>query len=108
MPDNLIAQAILAAVGEPLMSSTLVLPGEDMALTDPYDMQALLGERVEMIVDGGYCGFEFTTVVDMTEGVPQVLRVGKGDPNIFRAGGIAAPAAYLRGPGRSSHWPECP
>lgn len=85
VPDNLIAQAILAAVGEPLMSSTLVLPGEDMALTDPYDMQALLGERVEMIVDGGYCGFELTTVVDMTEGVPQVLRVGKGDPNIFFA-----------------------
>lgn len=85
VPDNLIAQAILAAVGEPLMSSTLVLPGEDMALTDPYDMQAVLGDRVEMIVDGGYCGYELTTVVDLSEGTPKVLRVGKGDPNIFFA-----------------------
>lgn len=83
VPANAIAQAILVDLGEPLMSSTLVLPGEGLPLTDPYDMRDLLGERVDLIVDGGYCGFEFTTVVDLTSGVPNVLRVGKGDANVF-------------------------
>ncbi len=85
VPDNVIAQAMLAALGEPIMSSTLTLPEEEMPLTDAYDMRELLGDRVDIIVDGGYCGFEFTTVVDLTEGIPHVLRVGKGDVNVFHS-----------------------
>jgi tRNA threonylcarbamoyl adenosine modification protein (Sua5/YciO/YrdC/YwlC family) len=85
VPDNVIAQAILAALNEPIMSSTLVMPGEEMPPTDPYEMRDLLGDQVDIIIDGGYCGFDFTTVVDLTEGVPNVLRVGKGDANVFRA-----------------------
>jgi tRNA threonylcarbamoyl adenosine modification protein (Sua5/YciO/YrdC/YwlC family) len=83
VPDNAITQAILAALGEPIMSSTLALPDEELPMTDPYDMRDVLGERVDLIVDGGYCGYEFTTVVDLTGGVPSVLRVGKGDVNVF-------------------------
>ena len=85
VPDNIITQAILAALNEPMMSSTLVMPGEELPPTDPYDMRDLLGDRVDLIIDGGYCGFDFTTVVDLTEGVPNVLREGKGDANVFYA-----------------------
>jgi tRNA threonylcarbamoyl adenosine modification protein (Sua5/YciO/YrdC/YwlC family) len=85
VPDHPIAQAMLMALGEPIMSSTLTLPGEDLPMTDPQEMRARLGERVEMIVDGGYCGFDLTTVVDITEGVPRVVRTGKGDANVFHA-----------------------
>ena len=66
-----------------MMSSTLVLPGDELPPTDPYEMRDLLGERVDLIIDGGYCGFDFTTVVDLTEGMPRVLRVGKGDASVF-------------------------
>ena len=85
VPDNVIAQAMLTSLGEPIMSSTLALPGEEMPLTDPHDIREVLGDRVDLIVDGGYCGFEFTTVVDITEGIPRVVRVGKGDANVFYA-----------------------
>ncbi len=83
VPDNAIAQAILAALNEPMMSSTLVMPGEELPSTDPYDMRDLLGDRVDLIIDGGYCGFDFTTVVDLTQGIPEVLRLGKGDASAF-------------------------
>lgn len=83
VPDNAIAQALLGALGEPIMSSTLSLPGEDMPLTDPQEIRDVLGKRVDLVVDGGYCGYAFTTVVDLTHGVPQVVRVGKGDANLF-------------------------
>lgn len=87
VPDNLIAQSMLTALGEPIMSSTLTLPGEDMPLTDPHDMREALGGRVDLIVDGGYCGYEFTTVVDLTEGVPNVVRAGRGGTDLFSAQG---------------------
>ena len=83
VPDNVIAQAILAMLDEPMMSSTLMMPGEEMPPTDPYEMRDQLGDRVDLIVDGGYCGFDVTTVVDLTEGAPKVLRVGKGDVALF-------------------------
>ena len=79
VPDNAIAQAIIEALGEPLLSSTLMLPGEDMVLTDPHEMHARLNKQVDLIVDGGYCGYEPTTVVDLTQGTPHVARAGKGD-----------------------------
>ena len=85
VPDNAIVQAILANLNEPMMSSTLVMPGEELPLTDTYEMRDLVGERVDLIIDGGYCGFDFTTVVDLTEGVPHVLRIGKGKEEAFHA-----------------------
>ncbi|MEN8168250.1 MAG: L-threonylcarbamoyladenylate synthase [Pseudomonadota bacterium] len=83
VPDNAIVSALLAELGEPIMSSTMILPGEEMPLTDPYEMRTLLDNAVDLIIDGGYCGFEPTTVVLMTEDLPQVLRAGKGDTSLF-------------------------
>jgi tRNA threonylcarbamoyl adenosine modification protein (Sua5/YciO/YrdC/YwlC family) len=84
IPDNAIALALLEELGEPLMSSTLIMPGDDMPLTDPYDMRQTLEHEVDLVIDGGYCGIEPTTVVDMEEDVPRLARVGKGDPLPFQ------------------------
>jgi tRNA threonylcarbamoyl adenosine modification protein (Sua5/YciO/YrdC/YwlC family) len=78
VPDNAITQALLAELGEPLLSSTLILPGQDMPMTDAEEIRDTLGNRLELVIDGGYCGFEPTTVVDLVAGVPEILRVGKG------------------------------
>lgn len=83
VPDNAIAGALLEALGEPLMSSTMILPGEELPMTDPYEMRDLLGHHVDLVIDGGYCGLEPTTVVDMEEEPPQVLRVGRGGGELF-------------------------
>jgi tRNA threonylcarbamoyl adenosine modification protein (Sua5/YciO/YrdC/YwlC family) len=83
VPDNEIVRALLEALGEPIMSTTLIMPGEEIPLTDPYEMRDLLDHHVDLIIDGGYCGFEPTTVVVMTDEVPQVVRQGKGDTALF-------------------------
>ena len=83
VPDNAIAHALLAELDEPIMSTTMIMPGDDMPLTDPYEMRDLLDHHVDLIIDGGYCGFEPTTVVVMTEEVPEVVRIGKGDASMF-------------------------
>lgn len=83
VPDNRIAQAILSELGEPLMSSTLILPGEEMPMTDPEEMAGLLGHQVDLVIDGGNCGFMPTTVVELVEGAPVVVREGKGDAQPF-------------------------
>ncbi|MCW8903660.1 MULTISPECIES: L-threonylcarbamoyladenylate synthase [Sedimenticola] len=85
VPDNAIAQALLAELDEPLMSSTLILPGEEMPLTDPYEMRDILSHQVDLVIDGGYCGFEDTTVVDMEGDAPVVVRAGKGDISLFES-----------------------
>ncbi|MEW7977767.1 MAG: L-threonylcarbamoyladenylate synthase [Candidatus Sedimenticola endophacoides] len=82
IPDNPIALALMDELGEPLMSSTLILSREEMPMTDPYEMRDLIGHAVDLIIDGGYCGLEPTTVVDMEE-APVVVRVGKGDVSLF-------------------------
>jgi tRNA threonylcarbamoyl adenosine modification protein (Sua5/YciO/YrdC/YwlC family) len=84
VPDNAIAQAILGKMGEPIMSTSLILPGEDERLVDPYDMRLKIGKLVDLIVDGGVCGAEATTMVDLVDGVPVVIREGKGDSEPFR------------------------
>lgn len=84
VPDNPIALALLERLNEPLMSSTLMLPGDDMPLTDPYEMRQILGHQVDLIIDGGYCGIEPTTVVLMEDEIPEVVRVGLGDIEVFK------------------------
>ena len=83
VPENAIAQAILALHGEPIMSTSLILPGEDEQLFDAYEMRLKIGKLVDLIIDGGACGLEPTTMVDLVDGVPQILRTGKGDTKPF-------------------------
>ncbi len=83
VPNNPIAQALLETLGEPLMSVTLQLPGEDQPMTDPFEMRQQLENQVDLVIDGGYCGDEPTTIVDFSDGYPQVVRQGKGDTQIF-------------------------
>jgi tRNA threonylcarbamoyl adenosine modification protein (Sua5/YciO/YrdC/YwlC family) len=83
VPENHIAQAILADLGEPMMSVTLIMPGEEYPLIDPYDIRQLLEHDVDLVIDGGYCGMEATTVVDLADETPLVLRAGKGDTAPF-------------------------
>ena len=82
VPEHAIIQAVLAAVGEPLLSCTLMLPDEDEPLTDAYDIRDRLDHHVDLIIDGGWCGLEPTSVIDMTEGT-ELLRAGKGDVSLF-------------------------
>ena len=79
VPENPIAQALLADLGEPLMSVTLILPGDELPLIDPYEIRDALEHDVDLVIDGGYCGMEPTSVIDLADEVPLVLRVGKGD-----------------------------
>jgi tRNA threonylcarbamoyl adenosine modification protein (Sua5/YciO/YrdC/YwlC family) len=78
VPDHPIAQALLGELGEPLMSSTLILPGMDMPETEAAEIRERLEHEVDLVIDGGHCGFEPTTVIDMSQGSPQVLRQGCG------------------------------
>lgn len=79
VPDNKIVHSLLASLGEPIMSTTLLLPGSDLPLSDPFDMQTTLAGKVDLIIDGGYCGLDATTVVDLTGDAPEIVRQGKGD-----------------------------
>ena len=83
VPSNPIAHMMLEEHREPIMSTTLIMPGDDIPLTDPYDIRDLLEHQVDLVIDGGYCGLDATTVVDMTEDVPEVVRKGEGDPSHF-------------------------
>ena len=78
VPDHPIITALLIEYAQPLMSSTLILPGNEIPETDAFDIRDKLEHRVDLIVDGGPCGVEPTTVVDLTEAVPQLIRRGKG------------------------------
>jgi len=83
LPEHNITQALLEALGEPLMSTSLIMPGDDQPLTDPYDIRATLEHQVDLIIDGGYCGMEATSVINMTGDAPEVVRVGMGDVSDF-------------------------
>lgn len=78
VPDHAIAQHLLITLGEPLMSSTLILPGNDLPETDALDIRERLEHELDLVIDGGHCGLEPTTVVDLTEGIPVVVRKGCG------------------------------
>ncbi|OEC41868.1 threonylcarbamoyl-AMP synthase [Pseudomonas sp. 1D4] len=85
VPDHPIALALLAELGAPLMSASLILPGEAQPMSDPYEMRQALEHHVDLIIDGGYGGVEASTVVDLSEGEPSIVRVGCGDPTPFLA-----------------------
>ncbi|OAM26974.1 MULTISPECIES: L-threonylcarbamoyladenylate synthase [Eikenella] len=82
VPDNQIALALLAELGEPMLSCTLMLPEETEPQTDPYEIRNLLEHAVDLIIDGGWCGTEPTTVIDMTNGT-ELIRQGAGDTTVF-------------------------
>ena len=82
VPDNKIALALLAELGEPMLSCTLMLPEETEPQTDPYEIRNLLEHAVDLIIDGGWCGTEPTTVIDMTDGT-ELIRRGAGDTGVF-------------------------
>jgi tRNA threonylcarbamoyl adenosine modification protein (Sua5/YciO/YrdC/YwlC family) len=83
IPDHAVTQAILRTLGEPLLSSTLLLPGQDEPLTQGWEIKETLDHQVDAVVDSGDCGTEPTTVVDFSSGTPEVVRVGAGDPTRF-------------------------
>ena len=84
VPENRIAQSLLTILDGPLMSTSLILPGKQEQLLNPHEMRLKIGKLVDLIIDGGACGLEPTTMVDLVEGVPVVKRVGKGDPQPFQ------------------------
>lgn len=84
VPDHPIPLAILSLLNEPIMSSTLLMPGEDMPLTDATEIQERLFHLVDAVIDGGNCGLEPTTVIDLTGAAPAIVRVGKGAVSAFQ------------------------
>jgi len=85
VPDNAICSALLNELGEPIMSSSLILPGHEYPLTDPLEMRDLLEKQVDLIIDGGFCGLESTSVIDLENDQPVILREGRGDLSLFGA-----------------------
>jgi tRNA threonylcarbamoyl adenosine modification protein (Sua5/YciO/YrdC/YwlC family) len=83
VPDNAIVRALLKELGEPIMSCTLILPGADLPLNDPEEIHEQLGHQVDLIIDGGPCGHEPTTVLDLVGAAPELVRQGRGDAGPF-------------------------
>lgn len=83
IPTNNIALALLEQLNEPLMSSTLILPGQELPMTEAEEIVDAIGKQVDLILDGGACGAEPTTVVEFIDDMPEVLRVGMGDTAAF-------------------------
>jgi tRNA threonylcarbamoyl adenosine modification protein (Sua5/YciO/YrdC/YwlC family) len=87
VPDHAVAQALLAALDEPILSATLHLPDDGMPLNDAEEIRARLERQVDLVIDSGSCGVEPTTIVDLTGEVPVLVRAGKGDPGVFGISG---------------------
>jgi tRNA threonylcarbamoyl adenosine modification protein (Sua5/YciO/YrdC/YwlC family) len=87
VPDHRVVQELLTELGEPLLSSTLLLPGDELPLNDAAEIRERLEQRVDLILDGGSCGVEMTTVIDLTGETPEIIRIGKGSLEPF---GVAA------------------
>ena len=83
VPDHKVALALLAELGEPLLTSTLMLPGDESPLTEGWEIQDRLDDHIDLILDGGYCGTEPTTVVDLTNWPPELVRAGRGSLDPF-------------------------
>ena len=85
VPSHPIAMALLEQLGEPLMSVSLIMPGDAEPLSDPYEMRQVLEHHVDLIIDGGFGGLEASTVINLSGDEPEVIRVGCGDPAPFAA-----------------------
>mgnify|MGYP001573539545 FL=1 len=83
VPEHAVAHALLAALGEPLLSATLILPGDALPLNDAQEIRVRLEHALDLVLDGGSCGIDPTTMVDLTGAVPQLLRQGKGSVEPF-------------------------
>ena len=83
VPDHKVALSLLAELGEPLLTSTLMLPGDESPLTEGWEIQDRLDDHLELILDGGYCGTEPTTVIDLTSLPPELIRAGRGPLDPF-------------------------
>ncbi|BAU75631.1 L-threonylcarbamoyladenylate synthase [Metapseudomonas furukawaii] len=83
IPANPVALALLEQLGAPLMSTSLILPGEELPMSDPYEMRQILEHQVDLIIDGGFGGMAASTVISLADGEPEVIREGCGDPEPF-------------------------
>ncbi|ATX77658.1 MAG: L-threonylcarbamoyladenylate synthase [Reinekea forsetii] len=81
---NPIASAILAALGEPMLSTSLIMPNDEQPLSDPDDIRDRLEHELDLVIDGGFCGVEESTIINLLDGAPEVVRVGMGDPSPFQ------------------------
>ncbi|PHV11146.1 L-threonylcarbamoyladenylate synthase [Chitinimonas sp. BJB300] len=86
VPSNAVAHALLEALGEPLLSSSLLLPGEAWPPTEGWEINERLEHEVDAVVDAGHCGAGVTTVIDLTDDDPVLIRLGAGDPSVFGLG----------------------
>ncbi|MCB1893926.1 MAG: threonylcarbamoyl-AMP synthase [Zoogloeaceae bacterium] len=88
VPEHPVVEALLAEIDGPLLTSTLLLPGEDLPLSDAEEIRDRLGRQVDLVIEAGYCGAEATTVIDLTDGPPVLVRAGRGalDPFGLDAG----------------------
>jgi tRNA threonylcarbamoyl adenosine modification protein (Sua5/YciO/YrdC/YwlC family) len=84
IPEHPVVRALLAELGEPMLSSTLILPGETDPMTDGWAVKEALDHVVDVVLDSGQCGREPTTVIDLSGDAAEVVRVGAGDPARFR------------------------
>jgi tRNA A37 threonylcarbamoyladenosine synthetase subunit TsaC/SUA5/YrdC len=82
--ENVICHELLMAFDEPLISTTLILPGEELPMTDPYDIRDTLGNQVDLVIDGGFCGFDPTSVINLSDDEVTVIREGAGDITPFQ------------------------
>jgi tRNA threonylcarbamoyl adenosine modification protein (Sua5/YciO/YrdC/YwlC family) len=85
IPDHLVVQTLLEELDEPLLNSTLILPDDEIPLNDPKEIRDRLEHKVELVLDGGACSLEMTTVIDLTGGEPKLVRNGKGSLAPFGA-----------------------
>jgi len=83
VPGTPITQALLTELDQPILSTTLIMPGDEEPMDDVFEMREMIGHCVDLIIDGGPCGSQPTTVVDMTQEPPLVVREGKGDSSVF-------------------------
>jgi tRNA threonylcarbamoyl adenosine modification protein (Sua5/YciO/YrdC/YwlC family) len=83
VPDNAIAKALVQEMGEPIMSASLMLPSDEQPLFDAWEIRERLEHHVDLVIEGGYCGLEPTTVVDLSDDNVEVIRKGLGDTSLF-------------------------
>lgn len=83
VPDHAVVRALLAELDAPILSSTLLLPGDEFPLTDPEEIRERLEHQVDLVIEAGHCGAELTTVINLAGGTPELIRAGKGDTALF-------------------------